>query len=104
MVAVTTAPAAPNPPEPGLPATATREPVPDIFTWLAERETTWAGWITGVLLGFFCVVFGARGLYAYWRGDPPNKEKGIPSPPFAAGLLVFGAWVLWVFWNSKLPG
>lgn len=88
-----------TPPEPGAPAA----PPIDIFAWLSERETTWTGWATGVLLGTLCVVFGARGLYAYWRGEPPDKEKGIPSPPFAAGMLVFGAWVLWVFWNSKMP-
>ena len=89
-----------TPPEPGAPAA----PAGDAFAWLSERETTWVGWGTGALLGLLCFVFGARGLYAYWRGEPPDNAKGIPSPGFAAGMFVFGAWVLWVFWNSKMPG
>lgn len=80
------------------------DPTLDVFAWLNDRETTWTGWGTGVAIGLLCFVFGLRGLYAYWRGEPPDKEKGIPTPPFAAGMFVFGAWVLWVFWNSKLPG
>jgi hypothetical protein len=101
---VTNSPAAPAPPEPGVSAPPTREPPFDVFAWLAERETTWVGWGTGILIGILCFGFGLRGVVAYWRGEPPDKEKGIPTPPFAFGMLVFGAWVLWVFWNSKLPG
>jgi hypothetical protein len=95
---------APAPPEPGAPATPAREPAPDIFAWLGERELTWTGWGTAVALGFFSVLFGLRGVYAYWRGEAPNKEKGIPTLPFALGLLAFGAWVLWVIGMSRLPG
>lgn len=97
---------APTPPEPGQPASPApaSEPFADIFAWLGEREPTWTGWGVGVALGFFSVVFGLRGVWAYWRGETPDKEKGIPTLPFALGLLAFGAWVLWVFWHSKLPG
>lgn len=101
---MTNSPASPSPPEPGLPATSTREPALDVFAWLSERETTWTGWGTGVAIGVACFAFGLRGVVAYWRGEPPDKKKGIPTPPFAFGMLAFGAWVLWVFWNSKLPG
>lgn len=95
---------APAPPAPGAPATPAAEPPLDIFAWLSEQEPTWAGWGTGVALGFFSVVFGLRGVYAHWRGEAPNKEKGIPTLPFALGLLTFGTWVLWVFGISRLPG
>ena len=87
-----------------MPAISTREPALDVFAWLSERETTWIGWSTGVAIGVACLAFGLRGAVAYWRGEPPDKGKGIPTPSFALGMLVFGAWVLWVFWNSKLPG
>lgn len=96
--------AAPAPPEPGVPALPAGEPPLDIFAWLSEREPTWTGWGTGVAIGILCVVFGLRGVYAYWRGESPDKDKAVPSLPFALGMLAFGAWVLWVFWNSKLPG
>lgn len=95
--------AAPTPPEPGVPAIVS-EPVLDIFAWLGERELTWTGWSMGVLTGTLCVLFGLRGIHAFWRGETPDKERAIPTLPFALGMLVFGAWVLWVFWNSKLPG
>ena len=93
----------PAPPVSGAPATPAPEPPLDIFAWLGEQEPTWTGWGTGVALGFFSVVFGLRGVYAYWRGEPPDKEKGIPALPFALGMLVLGAWVLWVFWMTGLP-
>jgi len=56
-----------------------------------------------LIIGILCVAFGARGVYAYWRGEPPDKEKGIPTLPLALGLLVFGLWVLWVFGVSRVP-
>ena len=95
---------APAPPEPGAPAKPTSEPFVDIFAWLGEQEPTWTGWGTGVAIGILSVGFGLHGVYAYWRGEVPDKEKGIPTLPFALGLLAFGTWVLWVFWNSRLPG
>lgn len=101
---MTNSPAAPTPPEQGVLAPPSHEPTIDVFGWLAERETTWFGWGTGLAIGVLCFVFGLRGVYAYWRGETPDKEKAIPSLPIAIGILVFGAWVLWVFWNSKLPG
>lgn len=96
--------AAPAPPEPGVPAPFASELPLDIFAWLGERELTWTGWGMGVATGILCVAFGLRGFYAFWRGETPDKKKAIPSLPFAIGMLVFGIWVLWVFWNSKLPG
>ncbi|MEK7819891.1 MAG: hypothetical protein AAB543_02155 [Pseudomonadota bacterium] len=84
----------PTPPDKGL----------DIQTWLNQQEPTWTAWSVGVLLGALCVAFGLRGIYAYWRGEAPDKQKGIPTPPMALGLLVFGTWVLWVFGISRLPG
>ena len=98
-----TAPPALVPPEPGVPAEATPAPSLDIFAWLGEQEPTWAAWSVSVALGFFCVVFGLRGVYAYWRGEPSGKDKGIPALPSALGLVVFGAWVLWVLGVSRLP-
>ena len=76
----------------------------DTFAWLSEREPTWTSWSVGAGIGVLCVLFGARGIYAHWRGEAPNKEKGIPALPMALGLFVFGTWVLWVFGISRLPG
>jgi hypothetical protein len=76
----------------------------ELFSWLSGQEPTWTSWTIGILVGFLCVVFGAQGIHARWRGEPPDKEKGIPPLPLALGLFVFGVWVLWVFAISRLPG
>ncbi len=76
----------------------------DISAWLNQQEPTWTAWTVGVGLGALCVVFGLRGIYAFWRGEPPDKEKGIPALPLSLGLLIFGGWVLLVFGISGLPG
>lgn len=98
-------PSTSTPPEPG----AAASPVApnkgtDFLAWLNEQEPTWTAWGVGVLISALCVAFGLRGVYAYWRGEAPDKEKGIPTPPMALGLLIFGTWVLWVFGISRLPG
>ena len=101
-----TAPAVPAPPTPGGIAPPKGEAPDkgfDISAWLNAQEPTWTGWAVGVGLGVLCVLFGLRGIYAFWRGEAPNKEKGIPAMPMALGFLVFGAWVLLVFGVSGFP-
>ena len=93
-----TSPAAPTPPQDGAPNKGF-----DITAWLNAQEPTWTSWAVGAGLGVLCVLFGLRGLYAFWRGEPPNKDKGIPAPPLSLGLLVFGGWVILSFGVSGFP-
>jgi hypothetical protein len=64
----------------------------DVFAWLEKSPPTWTAWTVGLLVGLGSVIYGARGLYAYWRGEPPGKMT--PSAVMGVGYIAFGAWIV----------
>lgn len=84
-------------------ATLPANPVDDLFQWFRDQDPTWTSWTVGLILAIACAAIGLRGLYGWWRGDPPRPKDMVPGLMGALGYLVFGGWVLIAFVARGLP-
>lgn len=86
------------------PRAGASNPVDDLFQWFTDQHPSWTSWLIGVGLAFACAAIGLRGLYGWWRGEPPRPKELVPGLAGSVGYLVFGAWVLAALLLRGMPG